>query len=388
MSEVNNKRILSIDILRGIIMIIMALDHTRDYFSNFSHNPTDLQYASTPMFFTRWITHFCAPIFIFLSGASAHLSLSRGKTKSEASIFLLKRGFWLLLLEVTVVRTGWMFNLDVLHPVGQVIWAIGWSMICLATLIHLPRWLILTVSLAMIFGHNLLDGIHAETFGDNALLWRVVHEFGYTPFGDDAGLMIIYPLVPWIGVMAAGYCFGAIMQLEQQKRDKALYRLGIGAIVLFIALRFTNVYGDASKWELQTHWWRTVLSFLNCSKYPPSLLYLLMTIGPAITVLPLLEKANNKLTNIFSIYGKVPMFYYILHIYLIHGIAILVAVMMNVPTDYFTDSEKIFSPKPGWGFGLNIVYCFWLLAVSLLYLPCRWFANIKATHKKWWLSYL
>jgi len=387
MSPVANKRIASIDVLRGIVMVIMALDHTRDYFSNFPYNPTDLEHTNAAMFFTRWVTHYCAPIFIFLSGTSAYLSLSKGKTKKQASVFLLQRGLWLLLLELTIVRFGWLFNLAVTDMVGQVIWAIGWSMVCLAGLIHLPRWAILSFSLLLIFGHNALDGIKAETFGDNALYWRVLHEFGYTKLGDGIGFMVIYPLVPWVGVMATGYVLGVIMQQEEKMRNRMLYTLGITAIVLFIALRYTNLYGDASQWQPQRTGWFTVLSFINCSKYPPSLLYLLMTIGPALVALPLLERINNTATRFFTVFGRVPMFYYILHIYLIHTMALVIALFMSIPANYFT-GDNVFGAKPGWGFDLPMVYVFWLLTIALLYLPCRWFMFVKMNHKKWWLSYI
>ncbi|OSZ82053.1 hypothetical protein CAP35_01930 [Chitinophagaceae bacterium IBVUCB1] len=388
MLPVTNKRIASIDILRGMVMVVMALDHTRDYFSNFAYNPTDLEHTNTTMFFTRWVTHFCAPIFIFLSGTSAYLSLSKGKTKKEASLFLLKRGVWLVILELTIVRFGWLFNLAITDMVAQVIWAIGWSMVCLAGLLHLPRWAILTISLLMIFGHNALDAIHADAMGDKALYWRILHEFGYTKLGNNgAGLMVIYPLVPWVGIMAAGYVLGGVMLQDERQRNNTLYKLGISAIVLFIVLRYTNLYGDAKLWQVQDTAWFTVLSFINCSKYPPSLLYLLMTIGPALIALPLLERINNMLTRFFTVFGRVPMFYYILHIYLIHGMALAIALCMGFSASYFT-GDAVFGAKPGWGFGLPMVYVFWLLAVALLYLPCRWFMFIKMNYKKWWLSYI
>jgi uncharacterized membrane protein len=387
MSATHSKRIISIDILRGIVMVIMALDHTRDFFTDFYHNPTDLQYAGTAMFFTRWITHFCAPVFVFLAGTSAYLSLSKGKTKKEAALFLLTRGIWLIILEMTIVRFGWMFNLDYTQVVVQVIWAIGWSMIFLAGLIWLPMPAILTIGLVIVAGHNLLDSIQARGFEEDAVWWHLLHEFGFLQF-NGWGVMVIYPLIPWIGVMAVGYCFGTIFRNEEAVRNKWLYAIGIGAVVVFILLRLSNTYGDPHPWTTQPTWWRTVLSFINCEKYPPSLLYLLMTIGPAITALPLLEKANNSIGRFFTVYGRVPMFYYILHIYLIHAMAIAIAFVLNVPAHYFTDNDTLFSPKPGWGFSLPWVYAYWLLAIAILYLPCRWFMRLKANNKKWWLSYV
>lgn len=382
------RRIASVDILRGIIMVIMALDHTRDYFTNFYNDPTDLSVATTPMFLTRWITHFCAPVFVFLSGTSAFLSFSKGKTKKEAAGFLLTRGIWLIILEFTIVKIGWTFNFDYSMIFVQVIWAIGWSMIFLAGLVFLPMPLMLTIGLLMIFGHNMYDNVHAARFGDNAIWWNIVHEFGAEPIGPQNKFMVIYPLVPWIGVMATGYCFGTIMQKEKTQRNKWLYTIGISAIIFFIILRYTNTYGDMHPWAEQGSWPRTVLSFINCTKYPPSLLYLLMTIGPAITFMPLLERMNNAVGRFFTVYGRVPMFYYVLHIYLLHTMAIIVGVFLKVPIEYFTDSDKFFGPKPNWGFSLAGVYLYWAIAVLLLYFPCRWFMFIKMNHKKWWLSYL
>lgn len=387
MQPTHSKRIISIDILRGIVMVIMALDHTRDFFTDFHHNPTDLQYAGTAMFLTRWITHFCAPVFVFLAGTSAFLSLGKCETKKDASRFLITRGIWLIILELTIVRFGWQFNLDYTQVFVQVIWAIGWSMIFLAGLIWLPMPVILAIGILIIAGHNLLDHIQANSFGDDAILWNLLHESDLRQI-DGLNVMVIYPLIPWIGVMATGYCFGTIFRKEEKERNKWLYGIGFSAIMAFIVIRYINVYGDPSPWASQSTWWRTVLSFINCTKYPPSLLYLLMTIGPAVIALPVLEKMSNSVGRFFTVYGRVPMFYYILHIYLIHAMAITVALIINVPIADFMSNERLFAPKPGWGFSLPWVYAYWLLAVAILYLPCRWFMHVKANHKKWWLSYV
>ena len=380
-----NSRIRSVDILRGIVMVVMALDHTRDFFSNFTHNPTDLEYTTTAMFFTRWITHYCAPVFIFLAGTSAYLSLSKKKDKNSAALFLLKRGIWLIILELTIVRFGWMFNLDYAHVVMQVIWAIGWSMVFLAGLIYLPFYAILSIGLLMIFGHNALDGIQAETMGSGGFLWNVLHNPDIVKSGGN-NYYVFYSLVPWIGVMATGYCFGKLLQ--QPNRDKLLYITGTSAIVLFIVLRSTNLYGDPYPWTVQDSWDKTLLSFLNCNKYPPSLLYLCMTLGPAIFLMPLLDKMNNAVGRFFKVFGTVPMFYYILHIYLIHGMALALGMMLGLPANYFTDSGMMFTGRPGWGYDLPGVYLAWAIAVLLLYFPSRWFMKVKQQHKKWWLSYI
>jgi Predicted membrane protein len=387
-STAKPERIISIDILRGIIMVIMALDHVRDYFSSYMYSPTDLQHATTPMFFTRWITHFCAPIFVFLAGTSAFLSFSRGKTKHEASRFLLTRGIWLLILELTILRFGWFFNFDYSLIIVQVIWAIGWSMICLAGLIYLPRSSILTIGLVMIFGHNLLDVFKAAEFADNAIWWNFVHEQGFANYYEQNGVFIIYPLIPWIGVMATGYCFGTLFTKPLAERNKWFYTIGATAILLFIILRLINVYGDPAPWSTQENPIRTFVSFLNVTKYPPSLLYLLMTIGPAILLLPILERSKNGAGKFFTVFGRVPMFYYILHIYLIHAMVMIVAAFYNYPVASFTANDTAAFPKAGFGFGLLGVYIYWLITIIILYLPCRWFMKVKATHKNWWLSYI
>jgi uncharacterized membrane protein len=374
----HSKRILSIDILRGIVMVVMALDHTRDYFSGFKYEPTDLQHASTIMFFTRWITHFCAPVFVFLSGTSAFLSLRKMGSKKDASLRLLTRGIWLIILEVTIVRLGWTFDFDYSQVFLQVIWAIGISMVFLSLLIFLPRQLILATGLLMIFGHNAFDSLHPA--GAMGVLWDFLHVQGPLTYGHGNNLMIFYPLVPWIGVMATGYCFGALFTIEEKRRNKLLLQIGISAILLFIVLRATNIYGDPSPWVKQTAWWRTVLSFINCSKYPPSLLYLLMTLGPSITLLPLFEKMSGAVGRFFLVYGRVPLFYYVLHLYLLHSIAILVSFLVKG-----NEAVTIFHHP---GYSLPVVYVFWLMAVLILYYPCRWFMQVKMHNKQWWLSYL
>ena len=372
------KRVNSIDILRGIVMVVMALDHVRDFFSNFTYEPTDLQHASTIMFFTRWITHFCAPVFIFLAGTSAFLAMGKGKTLKQEAWRLFTRGLWLIIVEVTIVRFGWTFNVDYSLVILQVIWAIGCSMVALSALIFLPRPVILTIALVMIFGHNALDGWHPA--GGMGIVWQFLHVQGPVHYGNGNTIFIIYPLIPWIGVMAAGYCFGAVFRLDARQRNKWLYSIGFGAIVLFIILRFINMYGDPSPWHTQAAWRRTLLSFVNCSKYPPSLLYLLMTLGPAITLLPLLEKMSGMPGRIFTVYGRVPMFYYILHIYLVHSMSLVVP--------YFYKGSAVTGLFAHPGYSLPTVYLVWLAAVALLYFPCRWFMRIKMSHRVWWLSYL
>lgn len=388
--EINTKpgRIASIDILRGIIMVVMALDHTRDYFSAYKGDPLDFDHVSIFMFFTRWITHFCAPVFVFLSGTSAYLS-GKSKSKKETALWLLTRGIWLVILEITIVRLGWQFNVDYSLIFLQVIWAIGWSMIFLSAMVFLPMPVIAAISLLIIAGHNALDGIHIKDASSISMLWTVLHQPGNVSIASHT-VFVLYPLVPWIAVMSIGYCFGAVVvRAKQEGKDSILYVLGSALIATFIILRWLNVYGDPQPWHVQSAWWKTALDFIRCQKYPPSLLYLLMTIGPAILSMPLLERISNSgFARIFTVYGRVPMFYYILHIYLIHSLALITGLAAGAPLDLFTDNGALFDPSRHWGFSLPVVYLYWLATVIILYFPCRWYMRIKMQHRKWWLSYL
>jgi uncharacterized membrane protein len=388
--SVNNedKRILSIDILRGLIMIIMALDHVRDFYGHASFNPLDLTKTTPILFLTRWITHFCAPGFIFLSGISAFLSLSRKKTKNEAALFLLKRGLWLLVLEFTVIGFGWMLDIGFHLLFAQVIWAIGWSMIFLAILIflNLKPLPIGIIGLIIIFGHNAFDHFKASNFGEARLLWMILHEQGFYQLNHYESIFIVYPLIPWIGVIAAGYYFGTLFNLPRPVRKALFYKIGTFSLLLFILIRASNLYGDPFPWRAQDAWWKDIFIFIKCQKYPPSLCYLLMTIGVAMLMLAGFEQVYTKISRILIVYGRVPFFYYILHIYLIHLSQVIVAVSMG-----FTKEDLIhaFQGSPGnWGFNLFIVYLVWITVVAMLYLPCRWFMKTKERRKDWWLSYL
>ncbi|GAB2988397.1 heparan-alpha-glucosaminide N-acetyltransferase domain-containing protein [Mucilaginibacter puniceus] len=362
------KRIDSIDILRGIVMVVMALDHTRDFFTFSSSDPTNLKVVSSALFLTRFITHYCAATFVFLAGTGAYLSLSRGKHKHEASKFLITRGLWLIFLELTVIHWAWGGDTFL-----QVIWAIGVSMIVLALLIHLPKPIILLFGLVLIFGHDLFDKVDIAKFtNEGKTLWIFLHQQGQAHLWGNNSVLVLYPLIPWIGVMATGYCFGTLFTIDAAKRKKWLLILGISAIALFIIIRSFNFYGDPALWTEQYNLHRTILSFINVSKYPPSLDYLLITLGPGMLMLAYLEDKNNKLTDIFVVFGRVPLFYYILHIYLIHLMAII--------TSSITGTDNNFS--------LPVVYLFWIVAVTILYFPSRWFMKYKKEQKKWWLSYL
>ncbi len=382
-------RLDSVDLLRGIIMVIMVLDHVRDYFTDARFDPTDLTQTSPALFLTRWITHFCAPVFVFLSGTGAFLSLARGKPKAELSRFLVTRGIWLIILELTLVQTGLSFTVDRSFMWTQVIWALGWSMIVLAALIHLPVRAIAAFGITMIALHNLLDGINPAAFGTLRPLWMVLHQPGTIQLAPNWTWFTLYPLIPWIGVMAAGYAFGAILLLEKERRNRILLRLGLSLAGAFIVIRLTNIYGDAQRWSAQKDAVFTVLSFLNVTKYPPSLLFLLMTLGPAIALLRALDREPNAVTRPFIVFGRVPLFFYLLQFPLAHALAIGVAHLRGEPTEWLYQTP-VFNYPPGYhGFGLAGVYFWWVVTALLLYPLCAWYAEYKRRHpEKRWLSYL
>lgn len=390
MTSLTKPRIESIDLLKGLVMVVMALDHVRDYFhySAFMFDPADPTQSTLPIFFTRWITHFCAPAFSFLAGLSAFM-VGKRKSKTELSDFLLKRGLWLVFIEMTVVNFAWYFDIYFRSPGLLVIWSLGISMIVLAALVHLPRKLILLFSLLFVFGHNLLDNIH---YDDN-VLWAILHEFSVFKLTDGVEFAVLYPVIPWIAVMALGYYFGSFYDnsFDSVKRKKAFNHIGISALILFIIIRFINNYGDPIPWKDDNTTTKDLISFLNPSKYPPSLLYLLMTLGATFLFLANAEKLKGKMVDFFSTFGRVPFFYYILHIYLIHLVALLFAELsgfgwqiMLLP-DWVTEMSTL----KGYGFRLWVVYAVWVGVIVLLYPFCKKFDKYKQTHKeKWWLSYL
>ena len=386
-------RISSIDLLRGTVMIIMALDHVRDYFhaDAFLYDPLDLAKTSPLLFFTRWITHFCAPVFVFLAGTSAFLS-GQKKTKKELSFFLLTRGLWLILLELTVINFGWAFNWHFPMLPLIVIWALGISMIALAAFIHLPRKIILAIGIMLVAGHNTLDGVTVTEPGPGKFLWSVLHEPGVHSIAGR-NIFVGYPILPWIGLMALGYCFGQLYtpRFDTHRRKRILVIAGVSLIVLFIILRTINLYGDASLWSSQSSPLYTFLSFIRTTKYPPSLLYILMTIGPALLFLAFTERPLGKFGKIVSVYGRVPFFYYILHIYIIHLLAMVAAEFShNDWTDMIVSFWVNFDPQlQGYGFELWVTYVIWIVLVIGLYPLCRWFDKYKTSHRdKKWLSYL
>jgi uncharacterized membrane protein len=378
-------RLESIDVLRGLVMIIMALDHSRDFFANGGFNPRDV--AEPALFLTRWVTHFCAPTFIFLAGISAYLYGAKGRSRREVSRFLLTRGLWLVLIEFTVVRFGWSFDIHFNYFVAQVIFAIGVSMVALAGFVYLPRSAVATIGLAMIVGHNAFDGIKAEQLGAAAPLWHVLHQPGFFDIAHGVKFFVLYPLIPWIGVMSAGYVLAPVFTQERTARVQQLFMLGAAVTLGFLVLRATNLYGDPAPWAIQDSLIATVLSFINCEKYPASLLYLGMTLGPALMLAAAFEWFRGPVVDWMATFGRVPFFYYVVHIFLLHALAILFA--------WATVGEIgfLFGPLAGhkpatYGLGLAGVYAVWIAVVVALYPLCRWFAGIKRRRTGWWWSYL
>lgn len=377
------QRVTSVDLVRGIVMVLMALDHTRDFFSNLRFQPEDLSRATPFLFFTRWVTHFCAPTFFLLAGVGASLAMSRGKSKREISWFLVTRGLWLVVLELTVIHFGWQFAMD-FPQFLIVIWALGWSMVVLSLLVYLPKKITLVISLGTIAAHNLLDGVNAESLGAIGPVWHLLHVPGLV--SQNPLVIVGYPLIPWFAVMSLGFTLGDVFTWPAERRRRLLLRAGIAATIGFVVLRFMNGYGDPQPWSTQRSIALTIASFGNATKYPPSLIYLLMTLGPTLVALAFLENARGALSKAISVYGRVPMFYYILHLYLIHVLAYAFAMVQGGDGSFLDlDVERF----PTW-YGTNLfgVYVAWIVVVGLLYVPCRWFARLKARRRDWWLSYV
>jgi len=392
MNPLIKNRIGSIDLLKGLVMVIMALDHTRDYFhaSAYIFDPADPTRSSLAIFFTRWITHFCAPTFSFLAGVSAFMAGKR-KTRGELSAFLLKRGLWLIFIELTIVNFAWYFDIH-FRTVGLlVIWSLGISMIVLAGLVHLPRKFILLFSCLLIFGHNLLDHVQL----DGNFLWSLIHQnsISFYKISDSSTLWVAYPIVPWIAVMSLGYYFGSFYDknYDSAKRKKIFNIIGVSALVLFVVLRLTNVYGNPAKFIPYDTLSKDLISFLNPNKYPPSLSYLLMTLGGAFLFLANSENLKGRIVNFFSTFGRVPFFFYILHLYVIHIAAMIAARLSGFGWHKLILSTWInFDPGiKGYGYPLWAVYVVWIGVIAFLYPLCKKFDNYKLKHKeKWWLSYL
>ncbi len=380
-------RVDTIDFLRGLVMIIMVLDHTRDFVGMSGTNPRDVHDAA--LFLTRWVTHFCAPVFVLLSGVSAYLYGARGRTTGELAHFLLTRGLWLIVAELTLVRLGWRFNFDTQIFVFQVIWVIGASMVVLSGLVRLPRWAIAAFGLALILGHNLLDGFEAANLGTAGVLWHFLHEPARLHLDSGINLFPLYSLIPWVGVMAAGYALGPVMQYPTERRRRWLAAAGVVTIAGFVLLRAPNFYGDPAPWAVQDSALATVLAFVNCEKYPPSALYLAMTLGPALVLLALFgDRRPGLAASVVVTFGRVPFFFYVAHLFLVHAVAVVVAGTLFGDAAWLFKGLPISSKPVGYGLHLPGVYAIWVVVLVALYPLCRWFAALKQRRRDWWLSYL
>jgi len=383
---VKRARLESVDVLRGIVMILMAIDHSRDFFGNPAVNPVNLAVTTVPLFLTRWITHICAPTFFLLTGTGAWLSRRRKSTR-ELSRFLRTRGLWLIFLELVVSRClGLQFNFDYRVTLLIVLWALGWAMIVLSALVWLPAWFVTAFGLVMIATHNLFDGITSSN-----PVWAILHSPNFVVNTPRFVVFVAYTLIPWVGVTAAGYGLGQIYAWPPDRRRKFLLRLGLGLSAGFLVLRAINVYGDPVRWSTQKSAALTVVSFLNATKYPPSLLFLLMALGPAMLILWAVDRGTPRWMRPALIFGRVPMFYYLLHIPLIHLLAVAVCFARYRHAYWMFESPDLgnypFTPPPGWGYSLPIVYLVWAVVVLSLYPVCSWFAGVRQRRSDAWLSY-
>ena len=394
MASIKSVRIESIDILRGLVMVFMALDHVRDYFhinALMGNYPENLESTNIILFGTRFITHYCAPVFVFLAGTSAFL-YGQKKTKGQLSKFLITRGLWLVFVEIVINNFLWWFDVSYGFIQLQVIWAIGVCMIVLGLIIYLPKRIILVLGLLIVFGHNALDGIVKEGDSIESLLWYMLHQAnGFSLEGHF--VRFSYPVLPWIGVILLGYCFGEFYKKEASVtlRKKWLLYIGISATILFFVLRGFNFYGDLSPWVYQETTEKTIISFFNATKYPPSLAYILITLGPALLFLYFIEKIKNGFTNFLLVFGRVPFFYYFLHIFVIHISAIIGLLVTGKDWKLMIlDNNTMNSGMlQGYGYSLFTVYLVWIVIILLLYPICKKYMTYKANNKdKWWLSYL
>jgi uncharacterized membrane protein len=377
-------RLESIDILRGLVIALMALDHVRDFWSAYPGDPLDLAHTTPALFLTRWITHICAPTFVLLAGVSASLQLRQGKTVSQLSAFLATRGLWLIVLEMLVVSPSWAFHLGRLNL--QVFWAIGWSMLALSAVVWLPRRCVLAAGVLIVAGHDLLDAIKPGDFGAYAPVWLFLHvSGGPVTLAPHVTVFFLYPVLPWIGLIFVGYGLGEVFELEAPRRRRVLMIIGLSTIAAFLALRLSNLYGDPVPWRPQPTLLNTVFSVIAVNKYPPSLLFVLMTVGPALVALSLFEPLRGPLVRVALTFGRTPTFFYLLHLPLIHAASRAVGVAMGFP---LRGSARLSEGAVPWGFDLPVVYLVWALVLVALYWPCRAWGDLKRRRKDAWLSYL
>jgi uncharacterized membrane protein len=388
------RRVEGIDVLRGVVMVLMVLDHTRDYFGNALVDPTDLSQASPALFLTRWVTHFCAPVFAFLAGTGAYLAGSRGRSRGDLAAFLASRGLWLVFLELTVVRLGLFFDPVNAPVILAVFWSIGASFVVLAGLVFLPSRAVGALGVLLIATHGLAGSLSlspgsatpAALRAASALLLRP----GLLPLPGGVTVLVAYPLLPWLGVVAAGYGFGEIIRLEPERRWRVMWIAGLAMTAAFVILRAWGVYGDPRPWTTQATPLLTGLSFINCTKQPPSPLFVLMTLGPAITALAVIDRVGIRsvVGRALVTLGRVPLFYFLLQWYVIHGLAVMAGMARGFPVAWLFSPAALGPAPEGWALGLPGIYAAWAVVLAALYVPCRWFAGVKARHPGGWLSYL
>lgn len=384
-------RIISIDLLRGIVMVTMALDHVRDFFhlGALQQDPLNLATTTLPLFLTRWITHFCAPVFVFLAGVSIYLAGLR-RSRRELRIFLITRGLWLVAIEIVVMSFALSFNPAYNLVILDILWAIGTSMIVVGLLIDIPWKVLLAIGLIIVLGHNLLDTLKIQQQGVFPVIWHFIYGFpAIFPLSKNHTLIVAYTFLSWTGIMILGYVTGRLFApgVEAKKRVRILWIAGAVVILLFIVLRTVNIYGDPLPWSAQKKAGFTLLSFLNVNKYPPSLLFTCMTLGPALILLAVFEQAKSRLSSLLVIYGRVPFFYFIIHFFLVHLLLVIAFFFSGYGIKDIASPPFYFHP-PQLGYPLGIVYLIWILVVVLMYPVCRWYAHYKRTHVQWWLSYL
>jgi uncharacterized membrane protein len=388
-----NNRIFSLDLLRGFVMIIMALDHTRDYihYDAFLNEPLDPSTTTVALYFTRWITNFCAPVFVFLAGTSIYLQSLR-KSTAELSGFLFKRGLWLVFIEAFVITFAWTFDFAFNDIILGVIWAIGASMILMALLVRLPFWTVTGIGVLIVAGHNMFD-YFTETHA--GFWWDMLRNgnFAMHPLSAGRELNFIYPVIPWLGIMMTGYGFGRLYSPSflPDRRKSILILSGTACVVLFVILRWINAYGDPDPWMVQHSFTATLMSFMDAQKYPPSLMYACVTIGPALLFLAFFERSNGALSRVIQIYGRVPFLYYVLHLFMLHGLCAILFLsrghsITEAPQDIY--GIVFHFVAVGEGYSLKVVYLVWALLVLSLYPICKWFSELKKRNKSWWLSYL
>jgi uncharacterized membrane protein len=372
-------------------MVLMVLDHTRDYLGNAAIDPTDLSRATPALFMTRWITHFCAPVFAFLAGTGAYLAGSRFRSWSDLAAFLAKRGLWLIFLELTIVRLGLFFDPLFAPLILTVMWSLGASFVVLAALSCLPSRAVGSLGVLLIATHGLASGFsvdsgsQAATGAAIALLLRP----GTLPLPGGIAVIVGYPLLPWLGVVALGYGFGEVIRLEPGRRLRVMWMTGSAMTIIFVILRAWGGYGDPRPWTTQATRLLTGLSFINCTKQPPSLLFVLMTLGPAIAALAVIDRVGVRgpVGRALLNFGRVPLFYFLLQWYVIHPLAVLAGLVRGFPVAWLFSAAALGPPPEGWALPLPAIYVAWAIVLAVLYFPCRWFAGVKARHPGGWLSY-